>query len=417
MPMTTPMARMAVASVATATKASSRQDGMGRHLMAAALSAACVWLMVQAATYGLRDVLPPEAGLKLAPRSPDALNRAAEAFQAEGRDVEAGALARYSIALAPFDSRALRILGLAIAKKDADLADRLLTLAGDWSLRDVKIHTWLMLRRARQGQAASVLAHADLMVRQWPELYGAIFPVFDALTVEPGGAQLVAERLAFKPDWRPTYFVHLAKRQLSTGVALARALKVTAAPPAPDELAGLYSELILQKRYADLVALERTVTDGAAPPLRDGGFPTEGQPPPLGWWFTQAPGFDAQVVSEGGPGQGVFVLHHDGFTAGVAARQVLILPQGLWRFSGRVRWAGSMPAHPPIWSFTCLGGGGAPALALVVPTGTAGQWSDFSTNLAVPQDCLAQHIELIAQPGERRQEMGAAFDDFRIVAQ
>jgi hypothetical protein len=413
----TRMARTAGASVAAATRAPAPQDGMGRHLMAAVLLAACAWFMIQAATYGLREVLPAQTSLKLAPRSPDALARAAEAFEAEGRTAEAATLARQSIALAPFDARAVRVLGLATTQ-DEDLADRLVTLAANWSLRDDRAHAWLMMRRAQQGQTAAALAHADLLLRRRTELYDSIFPIFDVFAADPGGPRLVAQRLAFKPNWRPTYFFHLAKLQLSTGVEVARALKATSAPPTPDELAGLYGALILQKRYADLIALHGAMAGNSAPPIRDGGFPLQREPAPLGWWFAQTPGFDGQVIADSGRSEnGMFVLRHDAFTPGVAARQVLILPAGQWHLSGRVRWATPMPTQPPTWTLTCLSGGATQPLAQVVPTGDVGSWAGFSASFIVPSDCLAQHIELIAPSGQRRQDVEATFDDFSIQAQ
>jgi hypothetical protein len=410
---------MVIKSVAVAAKSTHRQSSFGRYLLAAAILSGCVWFMMQAASYGLRAVLPPPIGLKLAPHSPEAQIDAAEVLLAAGRKTEAARLARASIIQAPFNARALRILGIASAEENEGLADRLITLAGSWSLRDDQSHAWLMMRRAQQGQNAAVLAHADLLVRRRPELYDSIFPIFDGFAAEPGGADLVAQRLMLKPDWRSDYFARLAKSaQLSVGLQVARALKTTSAPPTPSELGALYGALLQQKRYVDLEAFHEAMAGKSAPLIRDGDFPLRGDPPPLGWWFAQAPGFDVQVLADNDrTGQSVLVLRHDGFTPGGAASQVLLLPAGQWRFSGRVRWVSRSSSQPPVWRLTCLEGVPIAAPGEVAAIGDPGRWADFSAIFSVPQGCPTQELELIALAGERRQDAEVEFDDIRIQAQ
>jgi hypothetical protein len=108
------------------------------------LTALAIWLGWQIVTALVVQRAPPESAVRIAPGSAQALSRAAEAELIAERPDQAADLAILSLRAAPFDVRALRVLGLVRARTDEAAADELLTLAGNWSLRDDPSHAWLM---------------------------------------------------------------------------------------------------------------------------------------------------------------------------------------------------------------------------------------------------------------------------------
>ncbi|WP_298745490.1 hypothetical protein, partial [uncultured Brevundimonas sp.] len=91
---------------------------------------------------------PVEAAIRIAPGSPLVLRRAAESELAAGRTDTAAALGREALRRSPFNVPALRVVGLTEARAGREeAADDILTLAGNWSLRDDPAHAWLVERR------------------------------------------------------------------------------------------------------------------------------------------------------------------------------------------------------------------------------------------------------------------------------
>ena len=135
------------------------------------LIAVAVVLAWQIILQPLSQRAPVETAIRLAPGSPLVLRRAAESELAAGRVDNAAALSREALSRSPFDVRALRVFGLTEARAGReDEADDILTLAGNWSLRDDPAHAWLVERRLRSGDYVSAFAHADTLVRRRQDL-------------------------------------------------------------------------------------------------------------------------------------------------------------------------------------------------------------------------------------------------------
>ena len=114
------------------------------------LLALSVWLAWEVLKAPVAARAPPSIGVRIAATSPEVLRRAAEAEFTAGRPGNAEALAEESLVRAPFNARALRVRGLAAAEAgETEQADQLLTLAGNWSLRDDPAHAWLVEYRLR----------------------------------------------------------------------------------------------------------------------------------------------------------------------------------------------------------------------------------------------------------------------------
>src|SRR5690606_6261812 len=87
--------------------------------------------------------------------------------------------ARARLRQSPFDVRALRVAGLVAARNGQDeLANEVVTLAGNWSLRDDPAHAWLIEYRLRRGDDGSAFAHADTLVRRREDVRTQVFDLF-----------------------------------------------------------------------------------------------------------------------------------------------------------------------------------------------------------------------------------------------
>ena len=181
-----------------------------------ALTIGAIWLGWQILLQPVIQRAPPELAVRVAPGSPLVLQRAAEAeFVAGEKDDDArrydnaASLARDALALAPFNVRALRVVGLTEARAGREpIADEILTLAGNWSLRDDPAHAWLVEYRLRRGDYASSFAHADTLARRREDIRPQIFRLFTLAAATDTARALpeVARLLDARPPWRQSYF-------------------------------------------------------------------------------------------------------------------------------------------------------------------------------------------------------------------
>jgi hypothetical protein len=397
-----------------------RREGLGRELFAGLLIALASWLAWQAVRPALAAKLPPVVGVRFDPASPEALARAGEAELAAGRDSQAAVFARNSLAGAPFNVPALRVLGLAKAASDVVRADRLLTLAGEWSMRDIPTESWLMQRRLDQGDIAGVIIHADRLGRVREELHPALFPLFDAVAADPRGAMIVADRLSREPMWRPSYIGLLAHADKGEviGPRLALALQRTAAPMSDQELSVVYGRLY---SLADFNGLRQLQADLKRPPaslLTDGDFPqSPSGPAPLTFSYQSQSGLEAVAAPAPGKSEGdtALRLSFDGFTPGIAASQLILAAPGAYRLSGQSRWETQAIAQPPVWAIICSGS--SQRIGQAAPSGPPGAWTAFQADFVVPAErCPAQVLILQTAAGDHRTDAVVWFDDLRIAA-
>ena len=214
-----------------------------------ALTIGAVLLAWQIAIQPLIQRAPVETAIRIAPSSPQLLGRAAEAEYVAGRYENAAILGRTALARSPFYVKALRVIGLTEARAGrADQADEMLTLAGNWSLRDDPAHAWLVEHRLRQGDYASSFAHADTLARRRPDIQPQVFRLFTtAAAHDPQRALPVIVRLmASGTPWRGDYFRNLnaTLEGLQVSATIATMLQATRSPTTNEELEPLYLSLL-----------------------------------------------------------------------------------------------------------------------------------------------------------------------------
>lgn len=410
-------------------KAKAAESGRGRSLRLAevagyALAVASIWLAWEVIKAPLAERAIPRLAVRLAPGSPEVLRRAAEAELTAGRVENAEALSNESLSKAPFNARALRVRGLSEAKlASTDRADRMLTLAGNWSLRDDPTHAWLTERRLRRGDYGSAFAHADTIARRREDLYPSIFRLFTiAASEDPRSLPVLARILAAQPPWRRSYLMYLHGHPQGAPIlgGLVIALEPTEGRFTTEELRILYVKWAEAGRFAGIRELRRRIgRPGLAQALQNGDFsnPLEDQPIPFGWTFGTSPGFSTAVVEDDlMPANLAFRLEYDGFSSGVFMEQLLLLGAGSHVLKG-VRRAETAHADMRVgWQIVCAETATAIASTDRTPWGAAGPWEHFELRFEVPREnCSAQWLQLKTRADDNRTMIAAWFDKLVIL--
>jgi hypothetical protein len=365
---------------------------------------------------------PVEAAIQLGPTSPEVLRRAAEAELAAGRSDNAAALGRDALARSPFDVRALRVVGLTEARAGRDdQADEILTLAGNWSLRDDPTHAWLVERRLQRGDYASSFAHADTLVRRRADIRPQVFRLFTLASAEDPQRALpvVASLLAADPPWRGPYLQSLngESQGLQVAVNLAILLQASRTPFSNDELQPLYRTL----SDAGAIDAVRTVRERLNRPpgslhVTNGGFDAPGAPQPFQWWFGQEAGVVSEIVGDDlHPDDPALRVDYDGYATVRVAEQLMLLPAGSYRLAAQVKVEAGDPASRLVWTLICHPGQQPIAVFPAAPSEVEQNvWTPLSQSFAVPANCPSQWLRLDTRPGDRRSTTVAWFDRIAI---
>jgi len=403
---------------------------------AVGLAVGLIWLGWQVVLVPLADRAPAEHAVRLSPGSAVVLADASESEWRAGRLENADALARMALERAPFNLQALRIVGLVEGETgDRGVADDLLTLAGNWSLRDDSSHSWLIDNRLRRGDYGSAFAHADTLARRRAEVRPQLFDLFGtAMESDPRSVPFLAGELADSPPWRGAFISSLYQRD--GGVALAAQLAILM-----KDSEGRFSDIELQQLYqrlysagqTDALRQVRTALDrpSAGQTLVDGRFEAESAILPFGWNLAVGAGYSVAALSDAGPPEavggasrpsGALRVGHNGQSRDVLARQVTLLEPGRYRLAGRSRWELGKSEMVFAWQMLCPGAErpvgearfGAPSSAS--PAGSQ-TWSPFSVEFQVPAEgCSSQTLQLAGENPGRRTDIVIWFSHLQIEA-
>jgi len=393
----------------------------GNEIASYALICAAVLLAWQIVIHPLKQRAPVEVAVRLAPGSSTVLTRAAASELAAGRVDAAAELSREALVRAPFNVTALRVLGLTEARSGRESeADDILTLAGNWSLRDDPAHAWLVERRLRRGDFASAFAHADTLLRRRSDVQPQIFRLFTvAGEQDPQRAlPVVADLMSARPAWRDAYLASLegSPQQLQLAANYAVLLQAGRAPMSNEELAHLYRNLLRRDQYAAMAQIRGRLN--RPPPSKavtNGDFADLAAPEPFQWRFVQKAGIVADIVEDDlRPANLALRIDYDGYASGIIAEQLLLLPPGAYRFSTGIRIESGGPTARAVWTIWCATGGGTVASIPVVGTADSSEWKTLSAPLIVTSACPAQWLRLEARPEDRRSPTVMWFDNLRV---
>lgn len=367
----------------------------------------------------------PAVAIRLAPGSPEVLRRAAEAEFAAGRTENASALAESSLRRAPFNVRALRVRGLAESEAgNTNTADEIMTLAGNWSLRDDPSHAWLVERRMRQGALGSAFAHADTLARRREDMYPQLFDLFTtAARADPRGLSQVASLLAAAPPWRPIYLGYLngnpANSDVIFGVTVL--LQRSARPLTNVELERVYEAWVSNNQYEAVRLLREQINRPPLEPIvQRGGFdPAADAVVPFDWNLMPASGLSMEVLEDELDASNLALwVSYRGSSIKPFIRQLLVLRPGQYRLAGSLRPV-KQTARPSMkWSILCVGSGAelVDQASLGDAAGNAARWEKFSHGFTVPQQgCNAQWLQLSPSIHADGGEASMWFDNVEIT--
>lgn len=387
-----------------------------------ALIAGVVVLGWQIAIQPLLQQAPVELAIRLAPRSPSVLRRAAEAELAAERVDNAALLGRDALGRSPFDVRALRVIGLTEARAGREEgADDILTLAGNWSLRDDPAHAWLVERRLRRGDYASSFAHADTLVRRRQDIQPQVFRLFTAAaTGDPQRSlPVIASLLAANPPWRSAYLSGLNQtpQDLEVAASLAILLEAGRAPLTNGELQHLYRTL-LGKGQLEAIRIVRERLNRPPPraAVTNGNFSDTTAPEPFQWRLSQSAGVVAEIVADDvSPGNAALRVEYDGYATAQIIEQLTSLPPGAYRITAQVRTESGDPATRLAWTLACAtSGGGIASVPAGARSAAANGWTTLSGPVEIPTGCPTQWLRLETRAADRRAQTVVWFDEIVI---
>lgn len=390
------------------------------------LTAVSVWLAWEIAKAPIAERAPAVLAMRIAPTSPEVLRRAAESELASGRTENAKALAEESLSRAPFNARALRVRGLAAASEGRlTEADELLTLAGNWSLRDDPAHAWLVEHRLRRGDYRSAFAHADTLARRRVDLYPSLFELFStAASLDPRAVGAVADLLEERPPWRWAYLGYLRHDPDGDPVllAVALALENSKAPLDSSELSDAYQHWLGEGRLGAISLLRARSGRPAMDSLvGNGNFSTaeDQQIKPFGWSLGIGAGLNAEVLEDDQDSSNLALrVDYDGYGSTIVASQVLTLTPGRYSLSLRERLESRTGNAHVSWRINCIEDR-SEIVRLTTPAQAdevTASWRARQVGFTIPAEgCVAQYIALNPDPSDRRAPLIVWFDDVKIA--
>jgi len=381
------------------------RDAVGYGLIVASIWAG--WEIVKAP---LMERAPMSLALRIAPQSPEVLRRAAEAALAANRTEDAARLSEQSLVAAPFNVRALRVRGLAEARGgDSEVADQLLTLAGNWSLRDDPAHAWLVEYRLRRGDYGSSFAHADTLARRRSDLHGQLFDLFTTAAInDPRAFPALLRLLSQDSPWRLPYIDYLLGRQDTDGLILALgvALNKSRRPLSVYESGQINRSWLTEGRFGAMRHLAASRPGGGAMVVNgDFSEPILPDALPLEWNLRTGAGLAVQVTPGVEPRSQALSAHYSGYGPAVLAEQLLLLEPGRHAFVADQLIDLPAPQTGLAWIIRCANSERILA-NLPLPGGSVGDTGSIRTLFDVPADCAAQWLRLEAVSSEGRTTRG-----------
>lgn len=381
-----------------------------------------IWLAYQILMVPVASRAPPSLAVRLNPGSAVALTRAAEQELVAANFENAQSLADTALRKAPFNVRALSISGTAADQLgDTDRANEMMTLAGNWSLRDDPTHAWLIVRRAEDGDLPGAFAHADTLLRRGKKTE-LLFSMLQSTAVqEPRSVPVLVSMLKNEPPWSGAFFTALYQSPEggNLAVALAAGLHDAGSPLADQELSRVYVWMSSNASAADVLRLRQHL---GRPPLVDGnwlasgGFDQAEAIAPFDWKLGTAPGLLAEITSDNADGSDPALrVSYSGNRSPVLVSQFVVLEPQRIVLSGKLRNETGEAQSGVVWTLSCFPLGGRRPMTfspMAVDAPDSDGWQRFEATLdASASPCEAHTLNLSPKPDTGRRTATFWLDD------
>jgi hypothetical protein len=397
------------------------------------MAVALVWLGGQFIRQGVSDNLledKPELAMLWMGDSSDAVAHLAR-YRLQNRDPGGAArLAKKALQLSTLNAPALTTYALAMdAQRRPDVASRAMTLAGQQGWRDLITQIWLFRRDLLASDFTDAVDHADALMRRVPSPPMPVLRLLGAAARDPNAIQPLVDRLAVNPHWREVFFIYLSgyAKPPATDVAGQLLTRLQAGPtpsrPSDTEIGIYLASLSVQGKYQEADAAWRQLTPGARDAyVHNGDFEQPARTTPFDWWLQNGIGWSASISPGPDPSHGhALRIDYDGVSKPIPLRQLVVLPAGSYRLSGRLLDASDSDANAKSaasdfsWRVLCVGSA-APLVQVPAPAGAAGQWQTFSAEFSVPaSDCPAQLLDLNVYAGDLPRNITLWYDNLAIA--
>ncbi|KFN48863.1 tetratricopeptide repeat protein [Arenimonas composti] len=335
--------------------------------------------------------------------------------------------AREALRREPLDGRPFRVLAqLAAAAGDRERAAFLNALAIRRTPRDLSAQAWLVDYHLSRGEVAPALARVDALMRVSPPLVAKLTPLMAQLAAVPAAQQALAELLGRQPPWRQRVVIAIAR---DAADSLAVAPLMDALRNGPGGLSDLELGAWTDRLVRDGQIGKAYVTWASTLPpehlqrlgnVYNGSFEWAPRRGGFDWRFTRIAGarIDRLAVT-GADGQvALRVAFEDRRVPFSHVRQLLALPPGSYRLTGRARPQNLRTQPGLVWEVACFSRPGTP-LARTAPLKGHGDWRSFEVDFEVPANgCVGQWL-VLRHPAriaaEQRIGGHAWFDDLRIT--
>jgi len=308
-------------------------------------------------------------------------------------------------------------------------------LAAARSWRDPVTQLWLFRQDVMGNNPMGALTHVDALWRTDPE-WERIFPALAAaFMADPQALQALATFLGTDPPWRAGFLFQASGSLTNVGglLQLYRALQVGKTPPNAKELQPFLARLVKDSRFDEAYRIWQETL----PPERrssdrypyNGDFATDPDGLPFDWVMRSIPGAIIQLVKppDGSKGRALQVEFAGSRVDFQNVTQLMLLPSGHYRFSGRVKTENLRAQRGLWWRVSCAdifqGTSADSKLATLGHTELVNgsvSWTRFDLDFEVPKGgCSAQWLtlELPARIGPEQQIEGVIwFESLRIAA-
>jgi hypothetical protein len=385
-------------------------------------------IVLQASISGAFRTKRPQLALAWMPYDAQARSRLAGQLVANQDAPEAQeaatALATDAVRRDPIVPVAFRALAMA-QDGDDQIAKRrafaLIEQSQRLSRRDQLTQIWLIQHYIERGEITEVMPHVDIALRASSSGEQTLFPLLVGAFEDDRLFEALEARLREEPEWRYSFLAYLVaySNDLERATRLSQPLLNPQDPTDRKVVDALLQRLVNGGEF-DLAWDAYTgfgLIKGAATPagsLIDGGFDGQKVAAPFGWQLTDTPDVFASIVRDPAGEGTVLTLSASPGHSGDAARQLLKLSSGTYRFQARV---GSVPQDPferPEVRMECAGGPRQRILTRMKPARGGAASQTIEHQFSVPAGCRFQWLSVSLAGSDAISAETPWIDDIRV---